>query len=757
MLSKDSNDMFRTEVDFLNDFSYKEMSRDDAKKRKRVDENDGDMEDIRPGTTKTGKTKKHRRTKLQILEDDLVLLCDNLKATPNNKHMQELVHATEREVQDIKIKMNKNKYNNKKQLKNDTNSDFSFLDKTNKSTPNSKISKSIANKLVTKAKRNLINSADKRISNKALSDKVSSKSLATFNYSEEDSIIVESVVNSTSQATYQSPQEENTNILTEDSGISKAMNNINNTYYASGSYKNNSTPNSGFQNSEVFTTNNGSFINNHSNISSGNNLSGKSHEPTIHGYNLNKSSYQLNNFHHSNIGQNYQSNISQDHNTNNYNNNNLNMSKNSHNNMNHTTSQQNTNNIQDSDDFVQKNSIIYNGSTSHEVNNETEAILNDFTLLFEGKYISNYRYNYEQLNQEFKTHYGNIATKEIVLVDISYDKEGRQVPKRLLGSVSVLKSVCYLKIILFENDFDKYEVIKNAKDIHRKAFGGIKLTHKLLTLSLHTSIHPSISLDEQDVVKTLKQYGVTTATRIGSSRSCKLTVSDVKSWANICKYGIKIRNRHYVCSYWEFRPRKCKKCFMIGHTENDNHDKCIEKCKKCGDKLHVNQCISQSFSCINCKTIGTHGCENDQICSTYITKKNELNKKFNKILDILHIKPESYNVRINNVTINTNVPAVNEEVVTKSNLIKLIEETGMMNDIRKEIVDIKTDMKNFSAIGDNMRSNMASISSYFEKIDKKLDNINNKDKQMEVSSVETLETPTQTNALHKATIRSGTN
>jgi hypothetical protein len=715
------NNIYQNQTsDFQNDFSYKDRSHDDAKKRKRVieleneDDNENETEIRLNKTQKANSGKKKRRSKLQIIEDDLVLLRDNLKASPRNKHIQDLINSKEKLAEELKLK-NKN---NKNKRYNNKLSTFNILDNNNKKYPSTP--KSVVNKLIDKSKRQLINSSgDKRISNKQLHDKVYNKSIETFNYEEEDSIIIDNPSTLSSI----------TNSSTDwESG----------TMYSENVVTNNSTPSSGFQNSDLY----GRISVNSNSL----HLSQQTNSITPH---LNNSTQQINNNNQQQIRTQQNTTATQQnnnliyHNISQNNNQNIpyiasqkdgstfnsmytaqqqvNKTNNDKTSQNKPTTQQND---ETEDDLINKNRFKYNASTSNEVNIETEAIINDFTMLFEGQYISNYRYNYEQLNQEFKKNYGEIPTKEITLIDIGFDKEGRQIPRRLMGSVSVLKSICYLKIVLFDNDFKTYEMIKSSREIMNKAFGGIKMSNRHQTLAVHTNIGTNINLDDQDIVKSFKQYGVSNAKRINGSRTCKLEFVELKAWANICKYGIRLRNKHSICSNWEQRPKKCRKCHALGHLEHDNSNNCVERCDRCGEKKHTDQCSHNSYNCINCKSIGVHSLTNDFNCQTYIEKKKELNKKYDLIFELLHLKPEDYNKRTTNTnkTMDNQATNITNETI-KENIQKFMENSDVIKNFRKEIDDMRKDVNSIKSIGENMGSNMLSINEYFKKLDNKMDQV----------------------------------
>ncbi len=357
-----------------------------------------------------------------------------------------------------------------------------------------------------------------------------------------------------------------------------------------------------------------------------------------------------------------------------------------------------------------------NASKVSEINNEVEFILNNRTLLFEGQHIHTYKHNYNALNNEINKYYPSIQLDELSIVDVGYDMNGKQVPKRLWDEIKISHTISYLKIVFFDGRLDDYIRLRDAKNNHTQMFGGIRRINNNMTLSIHLSVPSRIDLSNEDIIKSLQEYGVKDVKRGNNTNGniCRLDMVDVKSWANLCKCGIRIRNKHYVCKYWEQNLKRCRKCLMIGHIEGDV--KCEERCKKCGEKTHKGACSSSTFNCVNCRKNGSHTYENNKDCIVFKAKKTELNQKYEKIMKLLNIQIESYNHKPN-----YDEPATKSNNMDSNTFDQMLATSAYLNkklgDIGDTVIQVQNEVKGIKKVEEDLKS----IHKYLDRIDNKLD------------------------------------
>jgi hypothetical protein len=720
---------------FAGDFSHKYGSRDDAnflRKRKRDDAKESNNKT--PKLNENQKQTRHRRTQLQIAEDDLVLLRQQYNATPNNLRIQEKLHAKEKQIEEYKLRNHKN---NDKIIKKNNNKPFCNLD--NK-TPNK-----IAKKLIDKSKKLILQNSSKkknneRVYDEELNNQIIAKRLTTYNYTEtefDDSVRIELETEQASSSNYftltDTASSANSSFLINmaHSNLSSDVNNdsyaafenINSYGYAHNNYyTNNGVPS---KTSNVMNNLNKIATTATTNRQQSQQQLQQQTQQQLHQQNTQPNQQHMHNSDQINQQQTYNldQNIQKQYQHNLMNSQNgLNkglFSSGSQNKL-----HQNLNNISNDTEneiFNINNQVKSNASKIVEINNEVEFLLNNRTLLFEGQHLHNYRQNYVELTKEFNKNFQTIQLAEISIIDVGYDTNGKQVPKRLWDTVKILRSICYLKVVFFECKLDDYIKIRDSKNIHLNMFGGIKRINNNMNLSIHVSVPNRINLNDEDIIKNMQEYGVKDIKRSNNSSICKMEMVDVKSWANLCKYGIRVRNKHYVCKYWENNLKKCRKCLMFGHIEGDV--KCEERCKKCGEKTHKGNCSSSYYNCVNCRKIGTHTHDNLMECTVHKTKKAELNSKYEKIMRLLNIQIESYNTKPN-----YDKPSINNQNIDPSTLEQMLASSAYLNKNLGEIRDTVTQVQNEVRGIKKVEVEVQGLYKYLDRIDNKLDKYFNGDK-----------------------------
>jgi hypothetical protein len=208
-----------------------------------------------------------------------------------------------------------------------------------------------------------------------------------------------------------------------------------------------------------------------------------------------------------------------------------------------------------------------------------------------------------------------------------------------------------------------------------------------------SSIPHRFSLEDKDIRDELSKYGVKEAVRrVNGRNEVRMVMVDIKSWLSVCTTGIKLRNKHCLCSEWEYRPKKCNKCKCIGHFEDECKDE--EVCNSCGDLKHINDCKNKKYYCPACKNTGLHTNEKYNLCPAYINKKKEVNKKYLKLLELGKVEKARYNIRSTN---NENVVIQEPNKLDQESFDRYFESSTKFKNISEEIKLIKDNNSNCEA------------------------------------------------------------
>jgi len=216
-----------------------------------------------------------------------------------------------------------------------------------------------------------------------------------------------------------------------------------------------------------------------------------------------------------------------------------------------------------------------------------------------------------------------------------------------------------------------------------------------LPLLIHTSISTKYDINEEEFMDHMhKEYGVIDMQRLINSKkteselrnqnftTVKMEIDNLNNWKKVLTNGMMIEGTKVtIVSEWEFEPQFCRKCLNYKHKE----DKCIDAvnyCEICTKELsHINQKHICVMKCKHCNR-NTHK-TNDKCCSKYIMEKNQRNKHYKKLIEILEIVKSKYNIRRKH-----NIKSNNNETTNEKQNLEAFKQS-VKNEVSAELDKLK--------------------------------------------------------------------